>query len=367
MLRRKKVTKSVLAAILAVCILDVAFNESNLSSSILEASGGRTLGALRDKKPVAHIWKDDRRPVSVPKLLHFMILGDNPPESLIEMVNFSAKLEEKNGFIVKAWRDEDAEKLVEAHDYKFPGLKETWEYIKADQTLQKGAKRADFIRILAMWSMGGVHLDADFIPCKGLDFMIDTPGVVSFPVMPDRTNEVNGCLMSSPPHHRLFELALETIIEFGPKITHMHNLEAAGPHVMAKITDTYFKEIGIEVDPIFEGESTAMDTVKPIEGVVNVDKEGYWRVTIGDIRFKGDTRDKFMYHLGARTWAAGRELQAPCIEHPELIAPFLEEYCSRDLKYQDDPHFARDCGKEIQAKEPTDTKEIVQEQTITEE
>eukprot|EP00560_Eucampia_antarctica_P008108 CAMPEP_0197824976 /NCGR_PEP_ID=MMETSP1437-20131217/2142_1 /TAXON_ID=49252 ORGANISM="Eucampia antarctica, Strain CCMP1452" /NCGR_SAMPLE_ID=MMETSP1437 /ASSEMBLY_ACC=CAM_ASM_001096 /LENGTH=281 /DNA_ID=CAMNT_0043424801 /DNA_START=417 /DNA_END=1262 /DNA_ORIENTATION=- len=278
------------------------------------------------------------------------------------MVRFSTKVQEENGFKVIAWRDEDANKLVAAHNYKFPGLNQIWEDIQADQTLQKGAKRADFIRILAMWAIGGVHLDADFITCRSLDFMIDTPGAVSFPVMPDWTNEVNGCLMSAPPHHRLFELALETIVDFGSRITNMHNLEAAGPHIMAKITDQYFKEIGVEVGSIFEGETYPLLTAESVEGVIDV-STGYWRVTIADIRFRGDTGNNLMYHVGVRSWQAGREMQATCIEHPHLIFPFLEEYCSKDLTYEDNPHFERDCGLDFIADDSSNTT-IIEEVEI---
>ena len=31
----------------------------------------------------------------------------------------------------------------------------------------------DFLHPLIMWAIGGMYLDADMIPCHGLDFMID--------------------------------------------------------------------------------------------------------------------------------------------------------------------------------------------------
>lgn len=198
-----------------------------------------------------------------------------------------------------------------------------------------------------MWAMGGVHLDADFIPCKDLDFMVDIPGVISFPVMPNFTHEVNGNAMSAPPHHRLFEHALETIIDIGPEITNLNNLQAAGPGIMARITDEYFEEIGVKLGPIHKGDSIMPFDADPVEGVIEINEDrqkDFWHAIVADIRFRGDTRNQYLYHLAARSWQGGNQMKSACFENPKLIGPFLEQFCSKDLTKEDDPHFERDCG-----------------------
>jgi len=346
--RRKKAVKALLAAVLVICVFDLAITNFNLSSFSYQVITRRILSVYQDKTPIAHKWKDDRRLVDVPRLVHFMLLGDSLPEPLIEIVKFSSKSAEKNGFNTRVWKDEDADKLVESHEYKFPGLKQSWEYVKADETTQKGAKRADFLRTLVMWAVGGVHIDADYVVCDSLEFLVDAPGVISFPAMPAPTHEVNGCAMSAPPHHRLFEIALETFIDQGASITTAHNLEAAGPHIMANITDQYFKEIGVELDPIYVGDKSMPFEAEPVEGVIEIiedSAEGFWKATVADIRFRGDTTHYDLYHLATRSWQGEKnKMKATCLEHPELISPFLEKFCSNKQLNTWKVPFETECG-----------------------
>ena len=202
------------------------------------------------------------------------------------------------------------------------------------------------VRILVMWAIGGVNIDADFIACSSLDFMVDEPGVVSFPYMPSNTHEVNGAAMSSPPHHRLFGLALETIIGLGDNIRSFNNLRAAGPGIMAEIVDNYFKEIGLSIGSIFNGDNKTI-TAEPVEGVITIDKANYWEAKVADIRFRGDTAAKNLYHLGTRSWINGLEMKSTCFDHPELIIPYFEGVCARDqskITNARGPNFEKECG-----------------------
>ena len=70
-------------------------------------------------------------------------------------------------------------KRVDREDFK--GVAQTWEYIKKDTSGSRYAKMADFIRIVLLYLYGGVYFDADVLACGSLDFMVDKPGVVSFP------------------------------------------------------------------------------------------------------------------------------------------------------------------------------------------
>lgn len=345
-----KSPKALCSIVLAICSFQIAFSRLDFSSYFREAKTGRILSVHEDKTPIAHKWKDGRKLVDVPKLIHFMLLGENPHQHLDEMVKFNTKKAEEMGFTVIVWKDEDAEKLVEAHEYKFPGLKQSWEYVKADDTAGKYAKEADFIRNLVMWAIGGVHLDADFVICDNIDFLLDEPGVLSFPVMPPNTHEVNGCAMSAPPHHRLFEIALDTFINEGKEITWRNNLIAAGPMIMSNITDKYFKEVGVELDSIFEGNKSMPFEADPLEGVITINNDGpkdSWKATVADIRFRYETTEKDLYHVGFRSWQNGNAMRSPCFDQPELIIPYLEGFCGQDLSNNWLLEFEKDCGKNL--------------------
>lgn len=338
---RPKLNSSlVLVTILTIYFLNLLF------STILT---DRSLSSNRDVDPKATKWKEEEEK-EVPKIIHFIVLGDGPLEHLLEMVKFNSKIAEEKEFNVRLWKDEDAEKLVESNEYKFPGLKQSWKYIKETEGAEKGARRADFIRTLVMWAHGGVYLDGDFIACSSLDFLVDTPGVVSFPFMAPQTHQVNGCVMSSPPHHRLFELALENFIDRGETIVSEDNLNAAGPHAMANITDEYFKEIGVKLDPIFfVGDKSMPFEAEPIEGVIDIDngaKKSFWHATVADIRFRGIMRHKHLYHIGFRSWQGEEyKMKSKCLDNPNLIGPYLEKFCSQDLNRIGGPHF-ENCGSE---------------------
>merc|ERR1712043_151183 len=122
-------------------------------------------------------------------------------------------------------------------------LSQIWEWFKVFKALNgSGARMADLMRVLVMYFYGGVHLDADSIPCGGLEHMVDQPGVVSFPYHLDSDlDQVNGNMVSAPPRHRLFGVALESFIARGEKMKWMNNLSAAGPVAFAIATDAYFK------------------------------------------------------------------------------------------------------------------------------
>ena len=258
-----------------------------------------------------------------------MVLGENPPPFMISMVEWSmAKLNEE-GFETKLWDDEQAEKLVA--DFGNAELSQAWEYVKTDPKQSRMARMADFLRPFILYVEGGVYLDADMVPCGGLEYMVDEPGMVSFPFKNRGTtdNEVNGAAMSAPPRHRLMGLALETFVQLGPSIGTLHNLEAAGPHIFARIVDTYLAEIGVEIPSIHDGNSPY--ELEPLEGVID-DSDAYWRARVADLRFAFEMggHPHGTYHIAMRTWQLNRPEETdepPCHKNTNLIAPWLEEFC----------------------------------------
>jgi len=289
----------------------------------------------------AHALNDKQEPAQVPKILHFIILGDAPHEHMLKFVEFNTKVAIDHGFKVILWRDDDAEKLVQRHDTTFNGrLSQSWEYVKLDRSKAKYARMADFTRVLILYAMGGVYLDADFIMCDGVDFMADTPGVVSFPfkTITRNSREIMNSIMAAPSHHRLFELALENFIAEGPAIGSKVVLDAVGPRMISKITDQYFKEVGVDLASISDGYSPF--SAQPVDGVIDVKSDDFWEAKVADVRFAVNPRRKGLYHVAFRSWFPEKKLKERqmmmnavlCFEDSELISPFLVTFCRADTR-----------------------------------
>jgi len=287
---------------------------------------------------------------NIPKVAHFMILGENPPKFMTEMVRVNMNRIKETDFDAKLWHDVDADHLVER--YGDSRLSETWEYVKKDKTSGRLAKMADFLRPLIMYVEGGVYLDTDMVPCDSLDYMVDEPGVISFPFLDGFDRQVNGAAMSSPPGHPLMKMALEAFIAQGEEISTMHNLYAAGPNRMAIITDDYLISIGMDLPPLF---STSVkregDGYNPYTDAPEVTHHGEFWTQIADIRFYWPTRnisELSTYHLHFRSWIerSRRDVEkSACFENIELIEGFVEWMCRPDVKR----HNMRfdDCGTNL--------------------
>ena len=282
---------------------------------------------------------------AIPKILHSIVLGSPPKRYMTEYVKFTAKTAESHGFKHMFWNDYHIDDFLERVDREeLKGVVQAWEYIKKDTRGSRYAKMADFLRLVILYSIGGVYFDADVIACGSLDFMIDTPGVVSFPFHPQFATEVNQGLISAPPHHALIKLALETIIHLGPKLTTEHILDTAGPTMIGRVTDAYFKNHGIDIPPISEKPYRDNDE---IEGTIMKDDKSDFDLRIADVQF-GDSRmfRSNVYHFVFNSWIPGRETHAKCFDEPEMIEPFFDYFCSHE-KYR--PELARNfddlCGK----------------------
>ena len=250
------------------------------------------------------------RSAEIPKKLHFMILGEDPPQYMLEMVKFNRKHVETldPDFTTKLWRDDDVEKLVQ--DQNDPALTQAWEYVKADERVGRYAKMADFIRPLILYVEGGVYLDADMVPCGGLSFMVDEPGVVTFPFTLAKHIELNGAASSAPKGHRLMKMAMEYFIAKGSAITTEHNLDAAGPRAMALVVDRYIHDLGkkhkdlrhIPFPHFHRGEEDVYASLPDLPEVV-LKGDGYAK--IADIKYSrwpfGGPNEN-IYHLQSRSW-----------------------------------------------------------------
>jgi mannosyltransferase OCH1-like enzyme len=289
----------------------------------------------------------------IPRVAHFLVLGESPPAYMMEMVRVSMDRIRSTGFEAKLWRDAEAERLVS--EYGDPRLSQSWEYVKADKRGgARYAKMADFVRPLIMFTEGGVYLDTDMIPCGSLDYMVDEPGVVSFPFLHGRENQVNGAAMSAPPGHPLMKMALDSFIDLGQDISWMNNLIAAGPARMGIVTDEYLKTLGMDLPPLFSTWGSEPTGYDPYVDAPEVTKhEGDW-AQIADIRFsEPKTNIGFppTYHLHFGSWIhiheeANRN-ENICYKQPNLIPGFVDWLCMPDIQ----GHHRRfsDCGRHIQS------------------
>ncbi|KAL7478475.1 hypothetical protein ACHAW6_004240 [Cyclotella cf. meneghiniana] len=266
----------------------------------------------------------DTANLPVPKILHHVVLGTSPPPSMLKLVEWNARtLRDRYGFQTKIWRDSDVEQLV--LDFSCPRLRQSWEYAKADTTKSRTARLADFARPLIMYVEGGVYLDADIIPCSGLDYMVDAPGVVSFAMkLPD--DQVNGAAMSAPPRHRLMGMALENFIAKGPDIGTLNNLGAAGPHAFAEIVDSYLKQVGVYAPPLSEGYNVYTDPSNK-SGLPRIGS--FWAAKLADLRFmNGEGHVTQTWHMHFGTWIKSvPDPVRPCDSDTSLVWPWIDAFC----------------------------------------
>jgi len=265
----------------------------------------------------------------IPKLVHFVILGNGAPEYMTEMVNVNTERLRSMGYEVKLWDDEDAERLVS--EFNDPLISQSWEWAKEDERSSRLAKLADFLRPLIMYVEGGIYLDTDMVPCETMDYMVDDPDVVSFPHLRGNSDQVNGAIMSSRPGHPLMKFAMDSFVALGPDITWMHNLEAAGPRKMAFIVEQYLGSSGFDLPPLFSSNEYDPYTDAP-EVTMRVND---WWGQIGDVRFGAQVHNgpPTTYHLGAGSWINKYEIQNKCLEHPEVIRGFVDWMCEPDRRH----------------------------------
>lgn len=267
----------------------------------------------------------------VPRILHFMLLGPVDRDGFMwKTYEWQKEYYEPKGIEVKMWLDEDADALVEGFEHE--GLTKAWAYMKADNRMGCGAKRADFIRPLIVYAQGGAYLDVDMLGCKndGIDYMFDTPGVASFPwKLIEGGNQLNGAAMSAPVGHPLMGYAIQSFIDKGELLQIEGNMMAAGPIAFANITDYYLREkIGVDIPPMFEGYNP-YDLHDSMDGMIKTQTRGPakgsgWMVQIGDIRiaFYGNSK---LYHIGFKSWKV--EDPDHCEMRGEWVKPWIDGYC----------------------------------------
>lgn len=261
---------------------------------------------------------------TIPKLAHFMILGNVPSVHKLEMVRVNRERIEADGWQTVLWRNNDVERLVE--QYGDAKLGQSWKWVKDDIRWESRLEKMEnFIKPLIMHVHGGVFLDADMVPCDSLDYMVDEPRKVSFPMLYGASGQVNTGIMSAPPGHPLMQLALEEFVDVGHDITWMNNEMATGPARMALVLDIYMVMLGMDLISSFT--DFEFDIYK--EEQSSIVQDSPWS-KIADVRLMEPQSNLIpsTYHLSYESKIPVIiDFDVSCYEHPEYIEDFMKDMC----------------------------------------
>jgi len=324
---------------MALSMMTVHHLKSKQQHEVEQEPHRRQLRLLGDPKTVVN----KRSAQEVPRILHLCLLGN--PSAPMYMHRVAHWVKEKLGdynFEVWIWDNDKADELFAELGGHFI---QTWHFTQSDQFSTKLARMADFLRLVVVYHFGGVYLDIDMIPCNGLDFMVDTPGVVSFPSLNERAGEVVNCAISAPPRHELLGLALHNIFVKGSEVANGF-LDAAGPYFISTVVDEYLARKGEKFPSIAKKEAVPFP----------FDPNSLW-TTVSDVRFADsmgrlETKlESALIHLHFGSWFPdteeyNKDKSKTCEENYELIPPFLDGVCTA----QPMDVFAkfRDCGRQVQ-------------------
>jgi len=184
---------------------------------------------------------------------------------------------------------------------------------------------SDFARVLILYELGGVYLDADTIPCRNLNFLLDDPIKASFGNTQFWTWQVLNFATSAPPHHPLFRKMMDLWTDMGMDIGYNGILDTTGPGFLARSIDEYLKSIGFADIPSISEQKFSESHLEEVFS-------GPW-VELGDVRLAKSRSQGFaIVHIEFRSWlpqiSQGQVAkQSPCVEDPELIFPFFDEVC----------------------------------------
>jgi mannosyltransferase OCH1-like enzyme len=156
----------------------------------------------------------------IPKLIHQTAKDRNIPP---KWQGYQKKLQDLHpGWTYKLWTDEDNLAFVKK---EFP------EFLDIYQKLPRGIMRADVIRYLLMYKLGGLYMDLDYEMLKPFDLMdkdIVLPWESSgeFGAGNDR---LGNSFFASKPGHPFFKLAIDDLSKNPPLAPDVEILGATGP------------------------------------------------------------------------------------------------------------------------------------------
>eukprot|EP00586_Coscinodiscus_wailesii_P004494 CAMPEP_0172487770 /NCGR_PEP_ID=MMETSP1066-20121228/16989_1 /TAXON_ID=671091 /ORGANISM="Coscinodiscus wailesii, Strain CCMP2513" /LENGTH=355 /DNA_ID=CAMNT_0013254585 /DNA_START=51 /DNA_END=1118 /DNA_ORIENTATION=- len=262
----------------------------------------------------------------IPKLIHFTI-GDDAPPHQMRVIEYSMKTAKDTGFEVMLHRDRDIYDLIRS-DYS--AYLVIWEMLNGGDGVEKGVRISNFARLLLLYHYGGIYLDGDMVICQDLTELVEEPGIATFPQVQSIHGHIYNSVMSAPPRHRVFEIALNEL-SIDDNLLSRHIIAATGSELIARSVDKYFEVT----------ETTPIALISKREELPMSKDESKW-VQSGLIRFGVVHRRKGQDHTrGAGTiktlglvhlhWKSWRKdyigKHSNCETDLDLIEPFLDLAC----------------------------------------
>ena len=165
--------------------------------------------------------------MKIPKIIHQTWKNPQVPKKWIPLVK---KVQELNPeWEYRLWTDEDNDRFVSE---EFPDFQPTY------QGFSRPIMRADVIRYLIMYRLGGVYLDLDYEVLQPFDF-----GDHSL-ILPlnrsrksgDPQDELGNCIFASTPGHPFWQDVISDLEQNPPVVTDYPQIyEATGPSFLTRI------------------------------------------------------------------------------------------------------------------------------------
>ncbi len=166
----------------------------------------------------------------IPNIIHQTWKTNNIPK---KWKYFVKKVKELNPeWEYRLWTDEDNDKFVQQ---KFPDFYDIY------KGFSKNIMRADVIRYIIMYKIGGVYLDLDYEVLKPFDFQ-DKKVVLPYnrsKQYGDKIDNLGNCFFASIPGHPFWLDVINDLQDNPPVVTDYHQVgHVTGPRLLTRI---YFK------------------------------------------------------------------------------------------------------------------------------
>jgi len=163
----------------------------------------------------------------IPKLIHQTWKNNQIPSKWLPFVNKVRAL--NPGWTYKLWTDSDNDEFVK-NEYR--------EFYEIFTGFPRGIMRADVIRYLIMYKIGGVYLDLDYEVLRPFDFgdkkiVLPLNRSVNFG---DEKDEIGNCIFASEPGHEFWLDVINDLKNTPPVIDNYSQvIDATGPGLLTKI------------------------------------------------------------------------------------------------------------------------------------
>ena len=163
----------------------------------------------------------------IPKIIHQTWKTDVPPSKWIPFIEKVKKLNPEWEYIL--WTDADNDEFVKTN---FP------DFYNVFNNFSRGIMRADVIRYLIMYKIGGVYLDLDYEVLKPFEFgdhklILPLNRSLKFG---DKENTIGNCFFASIPNHKFWADVIYDLQHNTPVVSDYSQIvQATGPRLLNRI------------------------------------------------------------------------------------------------------------------------------------